>query len=70
MSLEKNFQSESQTFQFASSALFLFLYGVLGSVLAVFAWRCMLLCVKFDVGMREVRVRFSHRLWYRKFVNW
>lgn len=69
-SLEKNFQSESLTFQFAAVALFLFLYGGSGSVFAVFAWCSMLFCVKFDVCMREVRVLFSHCSWLCEFVNW
>jgi len=37
MSLEKIFQSESRAFLFVSLGLFLFLYGVSGSVFAVLA---------------------------------
>ena len=37
MSAEKNFQSGSESFLFVFWALFLFLYGVSGSVFAVLA---------------------------------
>jgi hypothetical protein len=56
MSAEKNFCGGRGAFLFAFWALFGFLCGVLGSVFAVFAWCSMLLCVKFDVGMRGVWV--------------
>ena len=52
MSLEKIFQRGSSAFLFVSWALFNVLYGVSGSVFAVFAWCSMLLCVMFNVGMR------------------
>jgi len=47
-SLEFFFQSESWTFQFATRALFLVLYGVLGSVFAVLACACMLVSVEMQ----------------------
>jgi hypothetical protein len=46
------FQRESSAFLFVFCGLFLVLYGVFGSVFAVFAWCSMLLCVTFNVGMR------------------
>jgi len=50
--LENFFQGESGAFLFVFVALFLGLYGVFGSVFAGLAWCSMLVCVKFDVGMR------------------
>jgi len=47
MSLEKNFQRESSTFQFVFWALLVVLYGVSGCV-----WWCF--SVKFNVGLRDV----------------
>ncbi len=54
MSLEKNFWGESWAFLFVFWALFGFLIGVSCSVFRVFAWCSMLLCVKFNVGMRDI----------------
>ena len=52
MSVEKNFQRRSWTFQFVFWALFLFLIDVLFLSGRVLAWCSMLLCVTFNVGMR------------------
>jgi len=63
MSAEKNFRGESLTFLFVFEGLFLFLYGVFGFVFAVLAWCSMLFCVKFNVGMREVRMMPQVAVW-------
>jgi hypothetical protein len=54
MSLEIFFQCESSAFLFVSWGLFVVLYGVSGSVFAGLACACMLVSVKFHVGMRGV----------------
>jgi len=56
MSAEKNFCGESSGFLFVFEGLFLFLYGVCGSVFAGLACFSMLFSVKFHVVMREVRM--------------
>jgi hypothetical protein len=50
MSLEKFSCGRSSSFLFAFQALFLFLYGVSGSVFVVLACASMLFSVKFHVA--------------------
>ena len=54
MSAEIFFQCESLVFLFVFWVLFLFLYGVCGSVFVGLACACMLFSVKFHVVKREV----------------
>lgn len=63
MSLEKNFQSESQLFLFVCVALFTVLYGVLGFVFACLACASMLFSVKFHVAKREVWMLQETTVW-------
>jgi len=56
MSLENFFCGESKAFLFVFGGLFLFLYGVSGSVGWCFCALSMLLCVTFNVAKRDVCV--------------